>query len=492
MTHKLLLLLGFLLPMSLCAQPLTKHFVQFTDKNDSPYSFDQPEAFLSPRALERRRKQGIALDSLDLPVHPNYLNAIRKAGGVIYTTSKWFNAATVYCPDETVLAAIQALPFVKSTEPTGRNYPKRPIPESPKTPITADRYTQRDAHYGFGRPQIEMLNGDLIHRMGYTGEGMLVAVLDGGFTNVDIMPFFDSLRTSGRLLPAIDLVDADGYAYEASSHGSQVLSTMASNLSGLMIGTAPGATYVCIKTEDVRSELRIEEDNWVAGAEYADSLGVDVLNSSLGYTSFNIDAMSHQYSELDGNTTRVTIGADIAAQKGILVVVSAGNEGYSAWKYLGAPADADSVLAVGATDVNGRRVGFSSVGPTADGRIKPNVMAQGGNTIVASLYKYGIMPANGTSFSGPVMAGMVTALWQAFPEKSNMEIIRAVEMSADRYDNPDNQYGHGMPDFYKAYQILSGDTAAAKRKTKRPGLLERELDALLIGSSSGEVRKIKP
>lgn len=478
MYQKYLFLLLLALPLSVGAQPLTKHFVTFTDKANSPYRLDQPAEYLSERAIERRKKHGIAIDSLDLPVNPQYLAAIRKAGGVIYTTSKWFNAATVYCPDDTVLDAIKALPFVKSTEGTGRNYPKRPIPATPKTPITADRYTQRDAHYGFGRPQIEMLNGDLVHRMGYTGAGMLVAVMDGGFTNVDVMPFFDSLRTSGRLLPAVDLVDGDGYAYEASSHGSQVLSTMAANLPGLMIGTAPGATYVCIKTEDVRSELRIEEDNWVAGAEYADSLGVDVLNSSLGYTSFNIDRMSHQYDELDGNTTRVTIGADIAAQKGILVVVSAGNEGYSAWKYMGAPADADSVLAVGATDVNGRRVGFSSIGPTADGRVKPNVMAQGGNTIVASLYKYAILPANGTSFSGPVMAGMVTSLWQAFPDKSNMEIIRAVEMSADRYDNPDNEYGHGMPDFYKAYQILSGDKNANKRKSKRPGILERELDQL--------------
>ena len=336
-----------------------------------------------------------------------------------------------------------------------------------------------------------MLNGDILHRMGYDGTGMLVAVLDGGFSNVDIMPFFDTLRATNRILEGRDLVDNDDYVYESSSHGSHVLSTMAANLPGMLVGTAPGATYVCIKTEDVRSELRIEEDNWVAGAEYADSLGVDVINSSLGYTTFNIKSMSHEYKDLDGNTSRATIGADIAASKGMLVVVSAGNEGNGRWKYVGAPADADSVMAVGALDRDGDRVKFSSQGPTADGRVKPSVMARGGKSVVGSLYSYEVDSVDGTSFASPIMAGMVTSLWQAFPNKTNMEIIRAIEKSADRYDSPDKKHGHGTPDFYKAYRLLQGESQVKNKKKERPGIVKRNfVETMKIAKEKGKI--IKP
>lgn len=471
MKTQFLIMLAVIITAPLFSQPLTKHWIQFTDKNDSPYSIDKPEAYLSERAIERRKRYNIKIDKNDLPVNPSYLNEVRKLGGVVYTTSKWFNAVTVFAPDD-VLKKIIKLPFVKGAEAVGRYSKPRPKRSRAKTRDNGVKYEQYNEHYGYGDNQIKMLNGDLLHNMGYDGDKMMVAVLDGGFSNVDIMPFFDTLRASNRLLDGWDMVDNDSYVYESSSHGTQVLSTMGANLPGLLVGTAPGATYICIKTEDVRSELRIEEDNWVAGAEYADSLGVDVINSSLGYTSFNIKSMSHSYEDMNGKTSRATIGADIAASKGMLIVVSAGNEGGGKWKYMGAPADGNDVFAIGGVDRNEKRASFSSQGPTFDGRIKPNVMARGQQSVVASLYSYEVDSANGTSFASPILAGMVTSLWQAFPEKTNIEIMRAIEKSSDNYNTPDGKMGYGLPDFYRAYRILSGEDVPTT-KVQRPGAVQR-------------------
>lgn len=488
MKTQFLIILAVFLTAPLFSQPLTKHWIQFTDKNDSPYSIEKPNEYLSERAIERRKRYNIKIDESDLPVNPNYLNEVRKLGGVVYTTSKWFNAATVFA-EEDVLKEIVKLPFVKSAEPVGRYSKPRPKRSRPKTRDNGVNYVQYNEYYGHGDNQIRMLNGDLLHNMGYDGDGMMVAVLDGGFSNVDIMPFFDTLRANNRLLDGWDMVDNDDYVYESSSHGTQVLSTMAANLPGLLVGTAPDATYVCVKTEDVRSELRIEEDNWVAGAEYADSLGVDVINSSLGYTTFNIKSMSHTYDDMDGNTSRATIGADIAASKGILVVVSAGNEGSGKWKYVGAPADGKDVFAVGGVDRNTKRASFSSQGPTSDGRVKPNILARGQQSVVASLYSYEVDSANGTSFASPIMAGMVTSLWQAFPEKTNIEIMRAIEKSADNYNTPNGKMGYGLPDFYKAYRILSGENVTTQ-KVQRPGAVQRTFIQSFFKSTSG--KEIKP
>ena len=427
------------------------------DKKGTPYSINHPQAFLSPRAIERRKRQGIPIIENDLPVNPKYISSLKAVGATIYGVSKWFNAVTIKADEET-FERVKKLPFIKHIEYTGKYH------RATKRPYYSKKYNHvvpkgLKNHYGYGYNQISMLNGHKIHEMGYRGKGMLVAVLDGGFRKVDIMPFFDSLRANGRMLESRDFADMDRYAYESSSHGTEVLSTMAANIPGLFVGTAPDATYICIKTEDTRGEFRQEEDNWIAGAEYADSIGADVINSSLGYTHFDLGSMNYSYENMDGNTARVSQGADIASSKGILVVNSAGNEGNGRWRYVGAPADADSIMAIGAVDRRGRKASFSSYGPTRDGRIKPSVMARGQQTVVATTRGYDIRidSSNGTSFASPVMAGMVTSLWQAFPNKTNMEIKRAVEMSGDRANNPDHAYGNGIPDFYKAYRILSND-----------------------------------
>jgi len=443
----------------LCAAPtfaqkkLNKYRVEFTDKNDSPYSVFKPQEYLSPRAIERRKRYSIGIEENDLPVNPRYLSEIRAVGGTVLNISKWFNSATVWVEADT-LAKIAALPFVRQTTPIGKHRPSKNKNKIPARKPTKE-YERTPEPYGYGGAQIGMLNGHLLHYMGYAGDGMLVAVLDGGFTNVNIMPFFDSLRADGRLLESRDMVFNDNYAYEASSHGSQVLSTMAANLPGLMIGTAPDATYVCIRTEEVGSELVVEEDNWVAGIEYADSLGVDVSNTSLGYTTFDQKSMNYTYENMTGSFALASRAADIAASKGILVVNSAGNSGNDAWKYVGVPADGDSVMAVAAVDRFGNRSNFSSLGPGAEGELKPNTAAMGSNTVVASLYDYDIGGANGTSFASPIMAGMAAALWQAFPEKNNMEIFDAIEQSGSQANAPDNELGFGIPDFFAAYLSLS-------------------------------------
>ncbi len=474
MRYSIIIILAFF-TFEMSGQALNKYWVQFTDKKNTPYSILQPQEFLSPRSIERRKRQGISIDINDLPVNPDYVNAIKKLGGKVYLTSKWFNAVTVLVEDERAFQKIKRLPFVKKVEPTGRFKKPRPMRKK-RNRDRSSKYPKINNHYGYGWNQISMLNGHLLHDMGYRGDGMMIAVLDGGFVNLDISPFFDSLRTKNNLLKSRDFVDNDNWAYEASSHGFNVASTITSNLPGMLIGTSPDATMVCLRTEEVGTELRIEEDNWIAAAEYADSLGVDVINSSLGYTNFNKPYMSYSYQDMDGNTARISQGADIAASKGILVVNSAGNSGNDSWRYVGAPADADSIMAVGGVDANERKAAFSSFGPTRDGRTKPSVSARGYKTVVGTP-TYKVDSVNGTSFSAPVMAGMVASLWQAFPNKNNMEIIRAVEASGDLAYNPNNSLGHGIPNMVKAYQILSGSTSIdLNAKSKYPIVIPNPFD----------------
>ncbi|MEZ5172243.1 MAG: S8 family serine peptidase [Bacteroidia bacterium] len=319
-----------------------------------------------------------------------------------------------------------------------------------------------DPVYGEGDRQIKMLNGHKLHQLGYRGEGITIAVLDAGFYKVNEFVFFDSLRTKGRILGTRDFVEGGESVYEDNTHGLSVLSTMAANYPGIFVGTAPDASYWLLRTEDADSEFLIEEDNWVRGAEFADSVGADIINSSLGYTNFDDPETSHTYSQLDGNTTVITRAADLVASKGILVVNSAGNSGADPWKYIGAPADGDSVLTIGAVTSEGKYASFSSRGPSADGRIKPNVTAMGQGTLVVNSGG-SVGRSNGTSFSSPVTAGMVACLWQAHPEAGMMQVFKAIEKSASQAENPDDYLGFGIPDFMKAHQILA---RLAEEKTK--------------------------
>lgn len=456
------LILLFFSGVSLFAQTASrpgKYWIYFTDKANNGYSIHEPARFLSARAIDRRAKLGIDITEQDLPVNRTYVEGIKDKGAKVYNITKWFNAALVKA-DSALVSQLYQLPFVDSVEYVGRYHEKRfLLKKEGKERDVMQNYPALNEKYGFGTRQVNMIRADELHDLGFQGDGLLVGVFDGGFMNVDIMPFFDTLRAQNRLFEGRDFVDADDWLYESSTHGSQVLSVMASNLPGLLIGSAPDATYVLFKTEDTRSESWSEECNWIAAAEFADSLGIDVINSSLGYTTFNEESMNYSHDKMNGNYARISRAANIAFSKGILVVNSAGNEGRSSWKHIGAPADAENVLAIGAVDLNEKKAGFSSVGPSGDGRLKPNISAAGLGIIVGSTYSYQVQPSSGTSFASPLMTGAATALWQAFPEKTNAEIFEALEATASQAENPDYLLGYGIPDMVAAFQYLAGNNA---------------------------------
>lgn len=457
--RQLILTVFLLASFTVQGQDSLSYWIQFSDKNSTPFSLNQPLEFLSQRALDRRERQHIPLKENDLPVDPAYIQAILNTGAEYRTHSKWFNSVSVMVPNQNVLNAILALPFVINHDAVK----KQIVPSAPYVKLeetVANKNLEQNEYgeidYGMAFNQIDMLNGVTLHDLGYRGQGMLIAVLDAGFPNVNVFPVFDSLRNEGRLIGSWDFVDRNNTVYENSTHGQMVLSTMAGILPGEFMGTAPKASYLLLRTEDESSESPIELDYWVAGAEFADSAGADVINSSLGYTTFDNSLYDFSYADMDGNTTRGSRGADIAASKGILVVNSAGNSGNNSWKYIGAPADGDSVLAIGAVNAEGYIASFSSRGPSADGDVKPNVCAQGEQAIVVNSSDI-IVGGNGTSFSGPIMAGMVACLWQAnLDSATNMDVFHAIEQSADRYSHPDDAYGYGIPNFAKANLILSG------------------------------------
>ena len=442
-----------------------KYWVKFTDKNGSPYSIDNPEAFLSQRAIDRRNNQGIEIVENDLPVNPAYIEGVEGAGATILTVSKWFNSVTVEAPTQIIIDAINALPYVLSVEKgSGENNSGTTekaffanedyLIENQNTLKSSSVGNSYD--YGQAYNQIQMLNGIGLHDMGYDGEGMIIAVLDAGFLNVNSLSGFDSLWINNQILGTRDFVEPNNpNIFDSHYHGAMVLSTMGGNLPGQMVGTAPKADYWLMRTEDGGSEYLIEELNWVSGAELADSVGADVINSSLGYTTFDNSGMNHTYADMDGNTTPITIGADIAASKGLVVTNSAGNSGGGSWQYIGAPADGDSVFSIGAVDASGNYAGFSSTGPTSDGRVKPNVVAQGSGSTIIDPWSGNVSSGSGTSFSSPITAGMVACLWQANPLKTNMEIIEAIQSSATLADNPNDQLGYGIPDYMEANSILT-------------------------------------
>jgi serine protease AprX len=428
----------------------SKFFVVLKDKNNSPYSISNSNEYLSQRAIERRERYGIAIDENDIPVTPDYINFIKGVGATVLNTSKWFNAVSIQLEDTSLLQTIRQFSFVKSIEPVYGTRIQHIEDVNAKTAIV--RISETDSHidYGNGYNQIAMLKADYLHHNGFKGDDIFIAVLDAGFRNAQIISAFDSMFQNGRMLGTWDFVTNQDSVFGSDSHGTNVLSAMASNIPGSFIGTAPNASYFLLRTEDAPTEFRIEEDNWTAAAEFADSAGADIINSSLGYSDFDDSTMTYTYADMNGKTTRISQAATIASRKGMIVVNSAGNSGNNSWRYITAPADADSILAIGATDANGVATNFSSRGPSVDGRVKPDVMGQGRATTIVNTSGQ-VTSGNGTSFSSPVMAGAVACFWQAHREKSNIEIINIIRQSAHLYNNPNDSMGYGIPDFRAAH-----------------------------------------
>lgn len=437
----LLLILAF--PLSLSAQH--KLWISFSNKGSQTLS--NTEVSISERAKERRIRQNIALSTRDLPINPIYIHQVKALGFEVINRSRWFNGIMVSANDLVNVDSLQSLPFVLDVI----DFEVQSFSRNEK----ANKFELIDTiSYGNAFTQLEMLEGHVMHQLGFQGAGIQIAVLDAGFKNTDQLAAFKSLYDNNQILGTWDFVDQEGSVYEDHNHGTAVLSTIGANLTGEMVGTAPQAKFWLLRTEDATSENLIEEYNWLCGVEYADSIGADIINSSLGYTTFDLSHQNHSFADLDGRTTTISKAAVMAARTGMIVCSSAGNYGNSNWYYIGAPADADSILTVGAVYSDETPTSFSSFGPTYDGRVKPTVTAQGGNTTVYSSSDY-VTISNGTSFSSPIIAGMVACLWQAFPEKTNMELINAIMQSAHLNNSPENQMGYGIPNFTLASALLA-------------------------------------
>lgn len=408
---------------------------------------EAPEKYLSERALERRKKQALPIDSTDLPVCNRYVEALLAKGGKLVTQSKWNNTVVVQLTDTTLMGEIKALPFVVAARKVWTAPDSIPPRNPDRKKEVTNQVTKGENPYGEAYHQIAVHQGDSLHRAGFRGAGMQVAVIDAGFYNADAINAFKHMH----LLGTRDFVNPHSDIYAENYHGMKVLSCMAANLPHVMVGTAPEADYWLLRSEDDDTEQPVEEDYWAAALEFADSVGVDVVNTSLGYYSFDDKSMDYRYRDLNGHCSLMSHTASMAADKGMVVVCSAGNSGRGTWKKMTPPGDAEHVLTVGAMSHNGVNAEFSSIGNTADGRIKPDVMAIGVSSVVAG-NDGTVSRANGTSFASPTFCGLVACFWQACPWLTAKQVIAAMQQAGDRWDCPDNIMGYGVPNVWKAYQ----------------------------------------
>ena len=432
------------------------YFVQFKDKADTPFSVDNP-TFLSERALLRRAAHGAAVTELDLPVNPEYVDRAETTGAKIWLESRWMNGVVVAAADPEV-KALRKLKFVDDVEFVAPVQYDRPAPRPQTPPLLStapafDPVPVSERFYGYGWDNFANMKGDSLHRWGFRGEGVIVAVFDGGFPNVGYKDFLGHHRQEQVPL-GFDLVEQDSVVHDGSTHGATVLSTMAAHHPFFYVGTAPDARYVLFKTENGRGEHRLEEINYAIALEMADALGVDVVNSSLGYTTFSQADMNYTYKDMDGKTSPASRAIAHAFERGMIIVTSAGNSGADDWKYISVPADAPDVFAIGALNADGSRAYFSSLGPTADGRVKPDVSALGVDVAAVTANGRGLTGANGTSLASPLVTGMIACLRQAVPDATNKELLDAIRQTADQADNPDAERGYGLPDFAAAYRLL--------------------------------------
>ena len=445
-------------------KPFYRYRVYLKDKKGSPYSINRPEEFLSQKSIDRRKRQNLPIDESDLPVNRNYLTSIEGCGVKLIHCSKWNNTVVVQLEDTTLMDKVKALACVDSVRKVS-TYTSIPEPdlnrkdliENPDEAPEAksffsgmnddliNRNLSSSYKYGKAYNQIKMLNGIPLHDQGYRGQGMTIAVIDGGFHNADVIPLFKNIKVLGTK----DFAQIGGNIYEEEEHGTMVLSCIGANCRGQMIGTAPEASFWLIRSEDGHSEQMVEEDNWCAAVEFADSVGVDIVTTSLGYTEYDNKGDNIHLWELDGKSRIISRSASMGASKGMVLCQAAGNEGgYSRWKLIGAPADADNILSVGALTPSGEIAYFSSLGNTADNRIKPDVCAQGEDCCVVD--KTGdITTADGTSFATPITCGMVACFWQAHPNLTAKEVIQKIRESGNNASHPNNVFGYGIPDYSK-------------------------------------------
>lgn len=424
-----------------------KFRIKLKDKGSSSFSVDKPEEFLSEKAINRRLKHNIRIDETDLPISPEYIKAVEGIGCKVIAASKWVNTITIHCNDSVIVEKIRNLDFVESTELVWLGYTSDEVSGGQDEARTMSRssYEYPTNHYGYGYEQLKMVNGKYLHDKGYEGEGIEIAVLDAGFTHMQENLLLDNISISG----------SKDFVYEKGGetmHGFRVLSLLAANKPGLYVGSAPKARYWLLRTEDERSESPVEEDYWVSAIEYADSVGADMVSSSLGYSRYSYPFKNHSWSDLDGKTLLISKAAEMATQKGIFVVNCAGNERRSDFGKISPPSDAEHVLTVGAVNKDSIISWFSSYGLTADYRIKPDVVALGEPVNFVNI-DGSVYSSQGTSYSTPFICGMAACLWQAYPELTNLELLDIIRQSGHKYTNPDADYGYGIPNMEYAFEL---------------------------------------
>jgi len=427
--------------------------VYLTDKGHSHSTdlLDKPGNYLSQKAIERRIKRNIELTTSDLPISPTYLETLVQQGGEVITQSKWLTTVVIASQDSLIAERMQQLSIVDSVKWVWKGEKNNPSDD----PVFLNRDTSQlnpqkettNNLYGYAEPQVKMLNGKKLHKEGFTGKNLSIAVIDAGFTNADRISAFSSMHLAGTK----NFVSPGECVFQGDDHGTKVLSCMAAYLPGVIVGTAPEASYWLLKSEDNRSEFPIEEDYWASAIEFADSVGVDIIASSLGYFNFDVEEMNYSTDLLDGKTAFISRAANMAAEKGILVVCSAGNEGNNSWEKITFPSDVAHILTIGAITEDKEKSSFSSTGFTADYRIKPDLVALGSSCAVID-WNGNLRYASGTSFAAPIIAGFAACLWEALPNLTNKELITLLQNTASQSRHPDAEKGFGIPNIYKAYK----------------------------------------
>ena len=448
MLYRVIIIL-FYLGCNVISFAQNRYVVHLKDKNNSPYSISNPSEYLSQRAIDRRSKYSIPITEEDFPVNPDYIQELKINGADVFYNSRWFNAVLIQA-DETLIPTIEALSIVDHVEL---------VSQGPR--LTHGRIEYQEGEEGTeayeNAVQNDLLGVYSMHEQDLRGEGMLLAFLDGGFLGVDNQEAFSHLFTNGQIVDQYNYLDNDDNVYQYDSHGTKVFSTVSAFQDGVYQGVATNAEFLLYVTEEVRntsnsySETRIEEYNMLFAVERADSAGADVISTSLGYSTFDDPFTSYTYQDMDGSTAIVTQAFETAFAKGIFMVTSAGNEGGGSWQFITAPADGPHVMSVGSVSSDGTRASSSSIGPNANGVIKPDVMAMGGSTSLIS--DSGLTTGSGTSYSAPQIAGLAALLWQKQPNLTNQELFDLILSLGNNYSNPNNEYGYGIP---SAARLITG------------------------------------
>lgn len=480
-----LLIIGLFLISPLIGFGQDRYAISYHYKPQTSFDLENPREFLLERSLQRRIREGIGVDSTDMPVSQKYTREVSALVEDVYFHSKWLNSSIVQATEEQI-DRISDLPFIRSTELVGRGYYDQSLDgkkEAFRIPISFKVKTKKLNTYDF---QNDILGIPAMHEAGFTGAGVMIAVFDAGFINTDKITGLKHLFEEKQIVATRDFVmHGSSDVFKTDAHGTASLSVMAAYEPGKLIAGAYEASYILCITEDVQSEFRIEEYNWVRAAEFSDSLGVDIINSSLGYNFFDDPAMNYEIEDLDGNTAIISRGASLAAQKGILVVSSAGNEGNGSWGTITVPADADGILAIGSVNNNLERSNFSSTGPTADGRIKPDLMAYGSGVTV---WKQEDAPgaSSGTSFTSPQVAALAAGLRQAKPNWTTGHLIDRLKASGSLAEDPTVELGYGIPNFIDAYygEILDMESEEMKRAYIYPNPLDQKQLFIHYGSET--------